>query len=140
VGRLSDAVVGCLAAYSWPGNVRELKNAMDLAAATMNGDVVELWDLPDEVAGRGGERKGAGAGEATSGAVEPAGPRVFRPLNEELRELEMTRIREALEAAGGVQQRAAELIGMPLRTLFHKMRQYGLQGNGTRRRGERGSG
>ena len=44
----------------------------------------------------------------------------------QLRELETRRIKEALRATGGVRKRAAELIGMPLRTLVLRLKQYGL--------------
>jgi transcriptional regulator with GAF, ATPase, and Fis domain len=47
-------------------------------------------------------------------------------LYEEIRQLERRRIAEALEAASGVQVKAAELIGMPLRTFAGKVRLYGL--------------
>ena len=50
----------------------------------------------------------------------------FRPLADEIRELEKRRILEAMAAAGGVQTRAAELIGMPVRTLFGKLKLYGI--------------
>ena len=46
----------------------------------------------------------------------------FRPIEEELRELEIKRISEALDASGGNQRRAAQLIGMPLRTFVAKMK------------------
>jgi hypothetical protein len=39
---------------------------------------------------------------------------------------------EALEATEGVQKRAAQLIGMPLRTFVLKAKQYALQGHGTK--------
>jgi len=50
----------------------------------------------------------------------------FRPINDELRDLELRRMREALSATGGVQKKAAELISMPLRTFTMKYKQYGL--------------
>jgi DNA-binding NtrC family response regulator len=60
------------------------------------------------------------SGDVPSGAVR------FQRLRDELRELERRRMREALAAAGGVQKRAAELIGMPLRTFTLKYKQYGF--------------
>jgi DNA-binding NtrC family response regulator len=60
-------------------------------------------------------------------------PRSFRPVAEEIRALERKRMTEALEAAGGVQRRAAELIGMPLRTFVLKLKQYGIQTRSLRR-------
>lgn len=129
---LSDAVLARLAAYRWQGNVRELRNAMEYAAATMTGEVVELWDLPPRVAGHAKEE-----GEART--PEPAKPidatrdHHFRPIAEEIRELEIARMKEALAAAGGVQIKGAELIGMPIRTFGFKARQYGLQARDRRR-------
>jgi pSer/pThr/pTyr-binding forkhead associated (FHA) protein len=59
-------------------------------------------------------------------ARAPGGDAAFRPINDELRELERRRMREALVAAGGVQKKAAKLIGMPLRTFTLKYKQYGF--------------
>ena len=67
----------------------------------------------------------------------PAGPRPTQayaatatpasvPLADEIRELERARMQEALEQTGWVQTRAAELIGMPLRTFQQKVKAYGL--------------
>ena len=50
----------------------------------------------------------------------------FRPIGEELRDLERAGWSRRSPAAGGVQKRAAELIGMPLRTFTMKSKQYGL--------------
>lgn len=51
----------------------------------------------------------------------------FRPLAEEIRELEQRRIAAALSAANGNQRVAAELLQMPLRTFVFKLKQYGLR-------------
>ena len=48
----------------------------------------------------------------------------FTSLKEEVRELEKTRIEEALAATGGVQVKAAALLKMPLRTFISKMKTY----------------
>ncbi len=126
---LSEATLAALGAYPFPGNVRELRNAMEYAAATEEGAVVEPWSLPDRIAGRGSASPSA----APSASSAPE-PRRFRPLAEELRELERTRMSEALEATGGVQTRAAELIGMPIRTFGLKLKQYGISAAEAKRR------
>jgi DNA-binding NtrC family response regulator len=51
----------------------------------------------------------------------------FRRIADELQELEARRMREALDSTAGNQRRAAELIGMPLRTFVTKLKQYGLR-------------
>ena len=50
----------------------------------------------------------------------------FRRLDDEIRQLERSRMAEALAATQGNQLRAAELIGMPPRTFYAKVKQYGL--------------
>jgi DNA-binding NtrC family response regulator len=59
----------------------------------------------------------------------------FRPIDEEVRELERTRMAAALAATDGNQTRAASLIGMPLRTFQTKVKQYGLATGEGRRKG-----
>jgi transcriptional regulator with PAS, ATPase and Fis domain len=118
--------------------------------------VVEPWHLPERVtAGRGGDagageqalsapgggseeapgksvpaasdgpegQDGRAAGAAPSGGLQP---RRERSLSEELRALERLRMAEALAATGGVKARAAEFLGMPIRTFTLKCKQYGL--------------
>jgi DNA-binding NtrC family response regulator/pSer/pThr/pTyr-binding forkhead associated (FHA) protein len=125
VPRLSAATMGVLSAHSWPGNVRELKNVMEYAAATSTGPILEPSSLPDSLreTRRGEEHAEPVPAPPSAGG---AAPRSFRPISEELRELERQRMLEALEATGGVQTRAAQLIGMPLRTFVFKARQYQL--------------
>ena len=107
-----------LANYRWPGNVRELKNVMEYFAATLPGGKL--------LAAHVSERLGPHAAlpQHSSG---PRAPRMFVPIADEIRALEIQRMTQALDAAGGNQTRAAELIGMPLRTFFTKMRQYNLR-------------
>jgi transcriptional regulator with GAF, ATPase, and Fis domain len=138
---LSAGALQRLAAHPWPGNVRELRNVMTYAAATVEGDLLEAWHLPELAAGEARALTPVPRGTLTSPAPgapstpaplpaadatgrPPATP--FRRLEDELKELERRRMVEALAAAGGVQKRAAQLIGMPLRTFVLKVKQYGL--------------
>src|SRR4051812_45577532 len=118
--RISDEAMAVLLAHSWPGNVRELKNLMQYVAAALAVDVLRADHL--------GERLGRLRPEPAPSAIPtvPGVPPRFRPLAEELRELEITRIRQAIEATGGNQTRAAGLLAMPVRTFFEKAKQYGL--------------
>lgn len=129
-----------LSKYSWPGNVRELKNAMEYVAASVEHGVVRREHLPPSILGVEGAGPDAfpaepsvndGApGERPAPGTEPgsaeARPAVFRPLSKEIEELERRRIREALEATGGIKTRAAKLIAVPERTFRLKLRQYGF--------------
>jgi two-component system, NtrC family, response regulator AtoC len=109
-----------LLAYPWPGNIRELHNVIELAVASTCGSTIELADLPGDVLGADPPDRNL----TIDSAPTPA-PR-FRPLADEISELERRRISEALAAAGGVKTRAAQLISMPMRTFTVKCKQYGL--------------
>jgi DNA-binding NtrC family response regulator len=112
--RLSGPAIRELLDRPFPGNVRELRNAMAYAAAVTDGEVLEPWHLPAKAAGC-----------APSG--EPAVEVRFRPLAEEIEELERRRMKEALAACHGNQSRAADLISMPRRTFVTKVGRYGLR-------------
>jgi len=118
--QISEGGMAALRSHSWPGNIRELKNLMQYLAATLTVDVV----MAEHVL----ERTGRAQAAVTIRTEPITSPdvRQFRPLADELRELETTRIREALEATGGNQTRAAQLLAMPVRTFFEKAKQYGL--------------
>jgi DNA-binding NtrC family response regulator len=88
---------------------------MDFVAATVEGNLLLPWHLDGQV---------ATVRAAQSPSAEA--PQRFRPIDEEIRELERQRMAQALTAAQGVQSRAAELIAMPVRTFSHKLKQYQL--------------
>ena len=120
--QISVGALQRLVGHPWPGNVRELRNLMAYLAATLEGPLLEPWHLPEESA----EGRLSSAPTAVPAQKPPEAPATFRKLEEELRELERRRMVEALQASGGVQKRAAQLIGMPLRTFVLKVKQYGL--------------
>jgi two-component system, NtrC family, response regulator AtoC len=134
---ISPAAMQVIHLHRWPGNLRELRNAMEFVAATVRDPVVLAQHLPDSVLDAVERTKKPSGGEPSedqgSGAaaeVPLAKARSFRPLDQEIQELERTRIAEGLEAAGGVRVKAAQLLSMPLRTFATKLKQYGLGGSG----------
>jgi len=136
---ISDAAMQRLGAHPWPGNVRELKSVTDYVAAAYPDAVL----LPSHVEERLAAARGllasipqtatplppppAVPGAASPPLPSPAAGAGFRNIGDEVRELERSRMAAALEATGGSQKRAAELIGMPLRTFVTKSKQYGLR-------------
>ncbi|MBV8763244.1 MAG: sigma 54-interacting transcriptional regulator [Deltaproteobacteria bacterium] len=135
---LSSTALHVLSSYDWPGNVRELKNVMDYLAATCE-DVVQAEQIAARLRTVRPPMRSEMRPEMRS-IVEPAPPeppaaggKTFRPLEDELRELEKRRIEEALAAFAGNQTRAAEAISMPLRTFVNKVRQYNLSPRSAKR-------
>ena len=102
-----------LRGYPWPGNVRELFAVVESAAIRSGGARIEANHLPPEVRGDAGPADGEGAEDR------------YRGPGSHLEERAM--VLAALEEAGGVRTRAAEILGMSRTTLWRKMREYGLE-------------
>jgi len=103
-----------LLAYSWPGNVRELENAVERGVVLCTEEQIQLGLLPREV------RESA----PTPGRQAVAGP---VNLSESLAGYERRLIEEALARSGGVQKRAAELLGLKPTTLNEKMKRLKIR-------------
>jgi two-component system response regulator AtoC len=125
---VSDGAMRRLQAHAWPGNVRELRNLAEWFAATVDGAVVDADGVASRLAAARPRRTADEALASAPVSPPPArgqlGPR--RSLADEIAELERERIVEALDGALGNQTRAAQAIGMPLRTFVTKMKQHGL--------------
>lgn len=105
----SPFAVRLLRAYDWPGNVRELLGVMEGAAIRASGGRIEAQHLPPEI--------------RLSDSIELEGIRDHG--GGESPEEERSSIEAALEEAGGVRSRAAELLGMSRTTLWRKMKALG---------------
>ena len=111
---LSPEAMDCLVKYDWPGNVRELENEIKRAAILVDSDVIEESDLSDNVRCIEGMLERAPAEEST------------RFLRGTVEEIEIRKIKEALEKCGGNKQRASEILGISRQGLINKMKRYGL--------------
>ena len=120
---ITPAAMQVLLTHSWPGNVRELKNTMEYVMAAAPDQTIEPYDLPERLGGSGGTHAPV---LVHSEPLFLEGTPVFRPINDEIKELERRRMAEALASSGGVKTRAAQLIDMPIRTFTLKLKQYGL--------------
>ncbi|MDB4973200.1 MAG: two component, sigma54 specific, transcriptional regulator, Fis family [Myxococcaceae bacterium] len=127
----APATLELLCAYRWPGNVRELRNVIERAAVICTTSNLEPEDLPERVRSPEGPPLLAPVGlapleerSATLRTLEELGSVPFR---DRIRDYEVKLITDALDAAAGNQSRAAEILRMPLRTLVHKIRTYGLK-------------
>ncbi|MCP3100871.1 sigma-54 dependent transcriptional regulator [Myxococcus sp. K15C18031901] len=111
--KLSPEASARLDEFPWPGNVRELRNALERAAILADGPVVDarhLWLDP------------------TSAPTPTATPATGARLPDTtLEELERMAIEQAIADEGGNRKRAAQRLGIGLRTLYDKLRRYGMQ-------------
>ncbi len=99
--QLSGSARAALEGAPWPGNIRQLRNVLERAAILCDGAMIEALDLP----------------------VTPA-PAPAAPLA--LDSLERDAITRALAATQGNRRRAAEALGIGLRTLYEKLKRYGI--------------
>ncbi|HUO13759.1 MAG TPA: sigma-54 dependent transcriptional regulator [Verrucomicrobiae bacterium] len=109
--RLSEALLIRIENHSWPGNVRELANCMRRAVALATGPEISPDALEDSL--------------CQPLCTAPADLRWLRP-GVSLEDMERKLVEITLEATGGNRSRAAELLGVSLRTVRNKIRSYGL--------------
>jgi DNA-binding NtrC family response regulator len=112
--------------YPWPGNVRELKNAIEVAVALCEADVLRPDDLPPRLRAR----------PRTHAAETVFDPRA--ELRKQTEELERQRILDALAKTANNQTLAAKLLGIARRTLLNRMNALGIDGPRKKRREDNG--
>jgi len=105
--RLAPSAEKRLLAAAWRGNVRELANTLERAAILAEGDTIDASHIWLEDSGKP-------LAASSGGEVKP------------LVELEKEAILHALEVVGGNRRRAAELLGIGERTLYDKLKKYGV--------------
>ena len=110
---ISPEVMRVLQAQPWPGNVRELRNIIENMVVTGAHDVLQLSDLPPGLEGA----------EAPPPAPELSGASL---AGRTARDVEKEHIRVTLERVGGHRKQAAQMMGIGERTLFRKIKEYGL--------------
>ena len=93
-----------IASYNWPGNLRELNNVMKRATLLATGRYIGVTELEQSMA-----------------HIQPQVPTT---LHDE--ETELQRIEAALKAAGGNKSKAAQLLAVDRKTLYNKMKKYGI--------------
>ncbi len=111
VHSISPAAMQALAAYRWPGNVRQLRNAVECMVVITRGDTLEIGDVPDYVRAQPEE-------DSDEPGLAAAG------FNIDDKEKEL--IRQALAVAEGNREKAAAMLGIGERTLYRKIKRYGL--------------
>jgi DNA-binding NtrC family response regulator len=113
---LSAEALELLSRYSWPGNVRELKNVMESVVVFHQDGEVTLNDLPPEI--------------RDSSTLSTSGTPVQSVVGEPrtMADIERQAILETLGRTGGHRARAADILGIGLRTLQRKLKEYKDEG------------
>ncbi|MEM7308164.1 MAG: sigma-54 dependent transcriptional regulator [Planctomycetota bacterium] len=101
-----------LVRHEWPGNVRELRNAIENMVLLARADVLDVEDVPEHI------KQAGGGGRTPQGSFDLAG--------HSLAEVERALIEANLELVEGNRQKAAKILGMGERTLYRKLKEYGI--------------
>jgi len=105
--KIGGAALEILIDYGWPGNIRELRNVLSRAAILSDSDTIQVKDLPAELI-----------------STRPAaGPEKDFPS---LDELEKEHIARVLDHACKQKKKAAQILGIDIKTLYRKIKKYKL--------------
>src|SRR5712692_2843515 len=107
---ISQSVQTLLSEYPWPGNIRELRNVIESAVMVSDGEYVTVSDLPMHLQ------------QYATGHREEISAKAVRRIDEAKRDV----IEDALRKTNGDKGKAAELLGISLRTLYRKLEKFPL--------------
>ena len=108
-----------LLSYDWPGNIRQLRNTIESMLVMDTDGLLDVDGLPTEIAQLVGGAVEEGENIGPSGADSLIG----RPLDE----VEKYYIQRALDLTDGNREEAARLLGKGERTIYRKIKEYGLK-------------
>ena len=117
---VSPEAMQILLRFDWPGNVRELRNVIERAAVIAE-ETIEPAHLPSNLFG---EFPVSSAGRTDDG----------RSLDDRISEIEKGIIIEAISRAGGIQSRAAQILGINQRSLWHRVKKYNIDVSSLKKR------
>ena len=110
----------CLQNYPWPGNVRELENVLIHALLFADGNGILPTDLPEEVLAF--QKPRVSVSEEVR--VPENQSTMTVPLGASLKTVEEALIRDTLAWQGGNRTKTAEILGISLRTLQNRLKDY----------------
>ena len=109
--KLSTAALQVLIGHSWSGNIRELKNVLERASIMSEDGVIDACHLPEEI------RQGVNVSSNSSSKDN-------LPLDDRMNLMEKEMIISALKETGGVQVKAAGILGINQRSLWHRIKKH----------------
>jgi DNA-binding NtrC family response regulator len=116
VSAVDESVMKTFQSYSWPGNVRELRNTIERAVILASGRVVEMKHLPP----------GFGTAQVRTAEMDPNA--IHLGVGTTVEEAEKQLILRTLASTSNNKTRAAEILGISLKTLHNKLKEYGSNG------------
>ncbi len=118
IDKISKEVMDILTEYKWPGNIRELENTIERAVVmlTESEEIIKISHLPLYLRGL-----------SQGASYKPS--KITTSLDESVAQFEKEIILEALYNAKGIQSYAAKELGITERSLWHRIKKYGININ-----------
>jgi two-component system, NtrC family, response regulator HydG len=110
VESITPEAVRRLTSYSWPGNIRELRSVIDVMVVVADHAQLDVDDLPESI--RGSTEIVLATPSSTAGLT--------------MEQMERIHIANTLKLTGGNREKTAKILGIGARTLYRKLREYGL--------------
>jgi transcriptional regulator with PAS, ATPase and Fis domain len=133
ISEISGAVLDALERHNWPGNVRELRNVLERAVILAGEGAIGMKHLPAFLQGRPAVAAAAAAvgaaPEETPASPSDDGETVKFQIGTTVEEAEKALILRTLEHTGHNKTRAAGILGISLKTLHNKLKEYGSSSN-----------
>jgi len=107
-------VLDIFMSHTWPGNIRELRNVLERAAIMSDKDLVSRTSLPGEF----GKVAAKSPGDLST---------IRFPIGTTVDAMERELVLQTLQATGNNKTKAAELLGVSLKTLHNKLKEYGSE-------------
>ncbi len=114
---ITEPAMRALMSYSWPGNIRQLRNVIRTMVVMCEADTLDLKDLPPEI---------SRIKQLTASVLPADGSGLDSMLGKSLEEVEKEHIRQTLELTGHNRSEAAKILQIGERTLYRKIKEYGL--------------
>lgn len=113
--KLSTSTLQELIGYSWPGNVRELRNILEQSSILSENSIIELHHLPEALFKQNSQNE--------------VNLRDDMALDAKLELMEKEIIIAALRKTRGIQIKAADVLGINQRSLWHRIKKYNIEIN-----------
>jgi Nif-specific regulatory protein len=120
--KISSAAMDLIVSYDWPGNVRELENCVERMVVMARRDIIAPEDVPLPV----NLTRPYAVPNAMPRAPMPIAMPAAASLPGAVADIERQRVVEALQRCGGVQTRAASILGITPRQLGYRLKKYSI--------------
>ncbi len=115
---ISKVALEAMRQYNWPGNIRQLRNVIERMMILDIDGILDVDDLPKDIA--------ALASTEVDHTPQPTGTGSNHLIGQPISEVEKYYIQQALDQCEGKRDKAAKMLGIGERTLYRKIKEYGL--------------